>query len=111
VITAVEALQKHALIQRTGGTISIHRLLQESVFLDLSLEDQRKVFLGAVHLLNFAFPKQAGGEPQCDKWDECSICIQHVLALAERFAIRSKKKKTSLPTSPELQELMTNASW
>lgn len=100
-----------ALIRRHGNDVSIHRLLQQTVYDGISKPDRQKVFNVAVRLVNYAFPKQVGIEPMGDRWKECRSYIEQAQALALLFDQESRKRKGRLDTSYELQELMTNACW
>lgn len=93
--------------------ISIHRLLQKSLFCGLGEEESQQAFDASVKLVNHAFPKSVNGRPLLDQWPACESAIQHALALADRFheASKIKKKQQRLATSPELQELMKNCVW
>lgn len=109
---SIAALAGSALIRRIGDDISVHRLLQQVVYDGLSTYDRQKIFYVAARLVNFAFPKQVGIEPMGDRWDDCRDYIEHAQALAALFDQESKKRRgKKFETSPELQELMTNASW
>jgi tetratricopeptide (TPR) repeat protein len=108
---AATKLKKAALIRRTGNVISIHRLLQQSLYCSLSQEEAQQAFDGAVKLINRAFPKSVNSRPLLDRWPACEVAIQHAMTLAKKFHQAANKKKHRLRTSPELQELMKNSVW
>lgn len=104
-------LKRAALIQQAHNTISVHRLLQRSIYYGLAQEDAQSAFDTTVKLINFAFPKQVNSKPFLDRWKECATSIEHAMDLATRFKESSKTRKGRLKTSPELQELMKNCVW
>ncbi|KAI0113682.1 P-loop containing nucleoside triphosphate hydrolase protein [Nemania sp. FL0031] len=110
--TAVTQLQRLALVRRlSGDTISIHRLLQKSVFYRLDQQSRQKAFDVASKLVNISFPKQINDEPLGDRWDECQDYIEHAQTLASLFTVHCRRKESQLRASEDLQELMTNSTW
>ncbi|KAA8632136.1 hypothetical protein SMACR_07009 [Sordaria macrospora] len=108
---AADQLKGLALIRRTGNTISIHRLLQSSIYSNIPIKERQPVFDGAAKLVNFVFPKQKDIEPLGDRWPQCRKYIEHAQTLAALFTSAFEIAKSRLNPSPELQELTKNAAW
>ena len=107
---AFSVLERSALIRRSGNVVSIHRLLQESVFLNLDIGEQREVFQAALLLMSRAWPRKGLDDdgdntdydgPRTDLWDRQVICVEHVLALLDRFVSRLGDESTRLQGSKD----------
>lgn len=107
---AVDVLANYALINREGGVISLHRLVQKAFFFSLSDSERQEVFEAAVKLINSAFPKQINARPLLDCWHVCQKYIQHAITLAQIFQ-KHKQSRFPIQTLPELSEMLKNCVW
>jgi hypothetical protein len=108
---AIAQLRNVALVGRAQNTLTIHRLLQQSIFHRTDLADIQQAFDAAAKLVNYAFPKQVNGRPLLDKWEKCEVVVQHAMTLAQRFKQAKRKRARRLTASSELRELMKNCVW
>ena len=88
-------------------SISIHRLVQETVFHHQDAETQNATFLKALILLQKTFPSSTRTNWRLmHRWAECELYLPHVLALESRC-----NDSPSLNLPPQLAELFFHASW
>jgi hypothetical protein len=107
---AILNLRQAALIGRDGSSLSIHRLIQEALIHNQEQARVQEMFDAATFLANHAFPEQINGRPMHEYWKDCSLFIQHGIALAEAFNTY-RVAPIKLQASPELGELLKNCAW
>ena len=74
---AIEALLQYSLIERTGDTLSVHRMVQ-AVARDRLPEDTRSTWAGAaVRLVGGTFPFES---EDVQTWPQCARLLPHALA-------------------------------
>ena len=76
----VKSLRRYSLIEFSGSTISVHRMVQAVVRDQLTTEDGERWAEAAVQLVDDAFPFDSGG---VQNWSLCSRLLPHALAAAE----------------------------
>jgi tetratricopeptide (TPR) repeat protein len=77
---AVSSLVRYSLVQATGESLTIHRLVQLIARQGLSPGDARRCSAAAVALVRSAFPSDVGSS---SSWSRCSQLLPHALAVAE----------------------------
>jgi tetratricopeptide (TPR) repeat protein len=77
---AIGVLRRYSLIQRTDGTIGLHRLVQEVIRDALAPEVLRDRVEAALLLLRAAFPESSG---DVSTWERCAHLLPHALAVAD----------------------------
>jgi len=76
----IKALRQYSLVERSGDSATVHRLLQ-AVVRDRLHERQKKEWAeAAVRVLNDAFPLESG---DVRTWPECGRLLPHALSAAE----------------------------
>ncbi|KAK0710559.1 hypothetical protein B0T21DRAFT_297995 [Apiosordaria backusii] len=97
---ATNILLESALIgiNYATGIIAVHRLIQQSYFLQMTAENRLKSFHSVLVLLRTHFPSQEsdGAHHFYTKWDLCDCLHQHVLAFRDRC--KTPKSDGALPT-------------
>ena len=84
---AVRAIRSYSLIDRTGDSLSIHRLVQEMARDRMDDESKKMWTEIAVKVVNHSFNFD---EDDVDTWQECSKLLPHVHASTENTYIHSK---------------------
>lgn len=119
---ATSELQRNGLVTKTstqvrttGATqnrrpiraLSVHRLVQETVFHQQSAEDQNVTFSRAVTLCLQVFPHPTRSNFRLmHRWTECERYLPHLLALNNRFLDRP-----TLVLGNDIVELFLYGSW
>jgi len=111
---AINILLESALIGINDeiGTIAVHRLIQDSYFLQMAAASRLKSFHSALVLLRTHFPSQEsnGARHFYTKWDLCGRLHQHVVAYRDRC--QSPKNRAALPTNdPTFIDLVRDNAW
>ncbi|HVS44933.1 MAG TPA: FxSxx-COOH system tetratricopeptide repeat protein, partial [Candidatus Dormibacteraeota bacterium] len=75
---AIGVLRRYSLIQRTDGTIGLHRLVQEVIRDALATEVVDERVDAAVLLLRATFPESSG---DVRTWERCAQLLPHALAV------------------------------
>ncbi|KAK1755394.1 P-loop containing nucleoside triphosphate hydrolase protein, partial [Echria macrotheca] len=94
------------------GIIAVHRLIQDSYFLQMAATSRLKSFHSALVLLRTHFPSQEsnGAHHFYTKWDLCGRLHQHVIAFRDRC--QSPKYRAALPTNePTFIDLVRDNAW
>jgi tetratricopeptide (TPR) repeat protein len=76
----VKSLRRYSLIEFSGSTISVHRMVQAVVRDQLTTEGRKRWAEAAVRLVDDAFPSGSG---DVQNWSLCSRLLPHALAAAE----------------------------
>ena len=76
----------------------------------LPFEKRQSAFDNASKLLYDAFPKHYTGQRVIDRWAECQLYVQHVIALNERYLQEDCDLAPYRPTA-EFVRLMSHAAW
>ena len=77
---AVEPLLRYSLVEKTGETLSVHRLVQ-AVIRDCLAENEKKKWAeAAVNIVNIGFP---GNSDDVRNWPACVPLLPHALVAAE----------------------------
>ncbi|KAK3295120.1 P-loop containing nucleoside triphosphate hydrolase protein [Chaetomium fimeti] len=99
-------------INNETGTIAVHRLIQDSYFLQMTAESRLKSFHSTLTLLRTHFPSQEsdGVRHFYTKWDLCARLHQHIVAFRDRC--QSGKCRGTLPTNePAFIDLIRDDAW
>jgi len=94
---AVAVLRRYSLVERTGGNLSVHRLVQAIARDRLREEKKKKWAETAGNIVNKAFPNESN---DVRTWPECSVLLAHGLAVAEHAE--------ALVVSPEATSRLLN---
>ena len=94
----VRALRRYSLIDASGESISVHRLVQAVVRDRLGEDDEKRWTEIAVRLLSVAFPFKSD---DVRTWHLCSYLLPHALATAAHAEAREVRQLTNnnLPTT------------
>ncbi len=76
---ALAALRRYALVEASGGAISVHRLIQAIARDRLRSTARKRWAACAVRIVNRAFPFESG---DVRTWSECARLLPHALAAA-----------------------------
>ena len=77
---AIAALRRYSLMERSGDSLSVHRLVQLVARERLSEDEQKKWAESAVRVVNEAFPSESF---DVRTWPSCARLLQHALTAAE----------------------------
>jgi len=77
---AVEPLLRYSLVEKTGETLSIHRLVQAVIRDRLAENEKKKWAEAAVNIVNNGFP---GNSDDVRNWPACVPLLPHALVAAE----------------------------
>ena len=111
---AIDILLESGLVSINDemGIIAVHRLIQDSYFLQMAAESRLKSFHSALTLLRAHFPSQVsnGARHFFTKWDICGRLHQHIVAFRDRC--RHLKSCGTLSTSePTFIDLIRDDAW
>lgn len=73
-----------SLLTKFEDDVSIHRLVQDVVYLFMSKDDRAKAFDAVLSVLSNSFPKGTGGQMWKD-WQKCERYLPHAVFLCRRF--------------------------
>ncbi|MDP2896514.1 MAG: FxSxx-COOH system tetratricopeptide repeat protein [bacterium] len=76
----IKALRQYSLVERSGDSVTVHRLVQAVVRDRLDERDKKKWAQAAVRLVNDALPVEAH---DVRTWPECARLLPHALSAAE----------------------------
>jgi hypothetical protein len=77
---AVEPLLRYSLVEKTGDTLSVHRLVQAVIRDRLSEDERTKWAEAAVNIVNNVFPENSD---DVRNWPACIPLLPHALTAAE----------------------------
>lgn len=96
---------KMSLLTKVDNDISIHRLVQNVVYLEMPVSDRRKSFDAVLGLLLDNFPKETEGQ-MWKEWQKCERYLPHVFFLCRRFEEEFQGQK-----SIGLASLLSTCTW
>ena len=108
-----DTLMRVALIKRASGSVSVHRLIQNS-FLQMNFYDKFEKVQGffdtACQLLNYRYPKSDTGYSHMGKWEACARYLPHVTSMAHLYE-KHTRLKAKLTASTEFMRMVRNCAW
>ncbi|KAK3984313.1 hypothetical protein QBC44DRAFT_388576 [Cladorrhinum sp. PSN332] len=111
---AIDKLKEIGLIERKKDGLSLHRLVQTAFLIQpdesLDREARQDLFDFASLLVRHAFPKQKGGRPMYERWEQCAKLAEQARALAISLE-RLKVAKYRLVPSEDFFSLMSSCAW
>ncbi|KAK4207970.1 hypothetical protein QBC37DRAFT_454147, partial [Rhypophila decipiens] len=79
-LDSLETLIKMSLLTKFEDDMSIHRLVQDVVYLFMSKQDRQNAFDAVLTVLRHSFPRGAGGQ-MWKEWHKCERYLPHVVYL------------------------------
>lgn len=126
---ALEELSRNNLIRWDHRIMAVHRVVQEAMNWN-SRDELQSSFDSCVRLVYegiqaqvypirqrfthtiLAFPKQVQANTMYDEWEVCQSYITHAVHLSKRYLeYQGPNKQGDLDPTPELIELLSNATW
>ncbi|KAJ8133393.1 hypothetical protein O1611_g240 [Lasiodiplodia mahajangana] len=100
-------VQTHSINPKPIRNVSLHRLIQETVFHQQSLSERNETFSRAVEICLNAFPHPTRTNFRLmHRWPECALYLPHLLALQSRYS-----HSTDITADVRLAELFLYAGW
>lgn len=94
-----------SLLIKYEGDMSVHRLVQDVVYLFMSKDDRQKAFDAVLTVLSKNFPKGTAGQMWKD-WPKCERYLPHAIFLCRRFEKDFRGQK-----SIRFASLVSDVTW
>ncbi|KAG9254382.1 uncharacterized protein F5Z01DRAFT_687070 [Emericellopsis atlantica] len=102
---SLEVLIKMSLLTKIENDMSIHRLVQDVVYLFMSKDERQKGFDAVLTVLSRNFPTGTGGQ-MWKGWHKCERYLPHALFLFRRFEKDFRGQK-----SIRFANLVSSVTW